>query len=392
MPEKPLEPTDFSLVTGGPLYRLWLRMGVLRAPLGLVHRRILVMALLAWVPLLVLSLLGGVGPDGGMLFLKGLGAHVRLLVALPILILAELPIQRRLGNMIRRLVSHEIIPAEEVPKFNTTIQRVHRVRDSVVIELGLLMIVYTLGHWIWREYWAQGRTSWYGVMGDSGWQLTLAGWWYAFVSVPLFQFIFLRWVFRIGLWFWFLWRVARLNLQLIATHPDGAGGIGMVGNSAEAFGVFLLAEGVLLAGQFAQRILFEGSSLLAYKMDIFLAVLTMVSLVLAPFLVFVPALYRAKQRGRSDYGALAHTYVAEFDAKWVRKVAPTEERFIGNADIQSLADMANSYSVVRSMRLTPFSAEVVMHLVIITVIPLLPLTLTVVPFESVINHLIKAVL
>ena len=350
------------------------------------------MALIAWLPLLVLSLLDGTVANAGILFLKGIGAHVRLLLALPLLIAAEGSVHERLGNTIRQLAGRGVIPVDELPKLNAIIRSIHRVRDSVLLELGLLVCVYTVGQWSWREYWAAGRTSWYAVTGGSGWHLTLAGWWYAFVSVPIFQFILLRWVLRLGLWFCFLWRLARLNLHLIPMHPDRAGGIGGLGTGTYAFGLFLFAEGTLLAGQIAQRVLFEGHSLLAYKVDVFLVVATLVAMVLSPLVVFMPLLIRAKQCGRNEYGALAYRYVEEFDAKWVRDAAKTEERLIGSTDIQSLADMANSYSVVRSMRPVPFGWDLVTYLVAMTVAPLLPLTLTIVPLEKVIDYLIKGVL
>lgn len=383
---------EFSLVCGGPLYRLWQRTGLLRPPLDLVGRRIVAITLIAWLPLLVLSLLDRTVADSGLLFVKGFGAHARLLLAIPILMAAEAPVHQRLANTFRQLVNRGIVPPAELPKLGAIVRAAHRVRDSFVLECGLLAAVYTLGQWTWRSHWAIGRTSWYAVAGDTGWHLTLAGWWYAFVSVPIFQFMLLRWVFRLGLWAWVLSRVARLNLRLIPTHPDRAGGLGCLGNSAYPFGLLLLAEGTLWAGQIGQRILFEGHSLLAYKAEIFVAAVVLVALVLAPLTVFTPLLIRTKLRGRSEYGLLANRYVAEFDAKWVHSATPPDEQLVGSTDIQSLADMANSYSVVQSMRPVPFGLEIVTFLVAMCVAPLLPLTLTIVPFEKMIDYVIKGLL
>lgn len=66
--------------------------------------------------------------------------------------------------------------------------------------------------------------------------LTYAGYWHAFVSIPIFQFILVRWYLRLFIWFQFLWRVSRLNLRLIATHPDRAAGIGFLAASPLPFG------------------------------------------------------------------------------------------------------------------------------------------------------------
>ena len=46
------------------------------------------------------------------------------------------------------------------------------------------------------------------------------------VSVPLFQFILLRWYFRIFIWARFLWQVSRIDLAYAPAHPDRLGGSG----------------------------------------------------------------------------------------------------------------------------------------------------------------------
>jgi hypothetical protein len=47
------EPPDFSLVLGGPLYQLWRRTRLSGDALELLHRRIVALPMLAWVPLLI---------------------------------------------------------------------------------------------------------------------------------------------------------------------------------------------------------------------------------------------------------------------------------------------------------------------------------------------------
>ena len=95
--------------------------------------------------------------------------------------------------------------------------------------------------------------------------LTRAGYWFAFACVPIFQFVWMRWYIRILIWFWFMFRVSRLRLQLLAAHPDRAGGLGFLGKSSYAFTPLLFAQGALAAGQIAGRIFFEGRSLLSFR-------------------------------------------------------------------------------------------------------------------------------
>ena len=98
--------------------------------------------------------------------------------------------------------------------------------------------------------------TWYFAQEGQRWHLTLAGYWYAFVSIPIFQFLLVRWYVRIGLWFLLIWRVSRLTLCLTATHPDRAGGMGFLGKTSHAFAPLLVAQGALLSGMIANRVLY----------------------------------------------------------------------------------------------------------------------------------------
>jgi hypothetical protein len=386
------ESPDFSLVLGGPLYQLYRRAHLVGPSLDLLRRRIVVISLIAWLPLLLLSAIGGHLTGAGASFLHDIEVHIRFLIALPVLIMAELVVHLRIRPVVKQFIDRSIIVPDEVPMFNAAIESAMRRRNSVGIEIGLLILVYTVGHWVWREQIALGSTTWYAIREETGLRFTLAGYWYAFASIPIFQFILLRWYFRLLIWFGFLWRVSRLNLSLTSTHPDRAGGLSFLGDSTYAFAPFLFAQGAVLAGLIASRIFYGGQSLMAFKVDIAGLVILFVLFILVPLTMFTPHLARAKWRGLREYGLLASRYVQEFDAKWVRGGAPAAESLIGSSDIQSLADLGNSYAVVRDMRSVPFGLEAVIQLIIVTVAPILPLLLTIMPLEELIDRLIKVLL
>jgi hypothetical protein len=100
---------------------------------------------------------------------------------------------------------------------------------------------------------------------------------------------------------------------------------------------------------------------------------------------------QTKRSGLRDYGTLVGAYVREFDFKWVRGGATTDERLLGSGDIQSLADMGNSFQVIRDIRPVPFDKNTVIHLVVILLIPVSPLVLTMIPLEELIRKLAGAV-
>jgi hypothetical protein len=385
------ESPDFSLVLGGPLYQLFQRSHLSGSALELLHRRVLLIPLFAWLPLLLLSLISGHALGGVVRipFLHDIEAHARFLVALPALIAAELIVHLRMRPAVLEFVERNIVTPEEMPKFRAAIDSAMRLRNSIGLEVGILVLVYTLGHWIWRSQVAIGVATWYATPQDTHLHLTPAGYWYAFVSVPLFQFILLRWYSRLLIWFRFLWQVSRLNLRLTPTHPDRAGGLDFLGKTAYAFGPILFAQGALLSGIIATQILFEGKSLLSFKVEIIGFVAFFVLFVLGPLGMFTPSLLRAKRTGLAEYGMLASRYVQGFEGKWIRGGAPNGEEFLGSGDIQSLADLGNSYAIVQEMRVVPFGIRDVTPLVVASVAPLLPLLLTVLSLEELVTRLIK---
>jgi hypothetical protein len=390
-PETLNEHPDFSLVLGGPLFQFYRRVHLSGDTLERVRRRVVVIVAIAWLPPLVLSMIGGHGLGGSIAvpFLYDIEMHVRFLIALPILICTELIVHNRLRPAVISFLERRLIVPEDIPGFHKAIGSTLRLRNSFTVEVVLLVLVYTFGLWIWRSQVATDSVSWYALRDASGLHLTLAGYWYALVSIPIFQFILLRWYFRFFIWFQFLWRVSKLNLRLIATHPDRAGGLGFLGSSTYAFGPILFAQGALLAGLIANRVLYLGENLIAFKVEGAGLLAFMVVFVLSPLIVFTPQLARAKRQGLGDFGRLVSRYVQGFEEKWVRPRASSEEELLGSGDIQSLADLGNSYAVAQEMRLTPFGLKDVTRLAVATAAPLLPLALTIFSLEELVSRLIR---
>src|SRR6266487_2483480 len=262
------EPQDFSLVLGGPLYQLFRRMRLGGDTLPLLRRRIVVLALLAWVPLLLLSVAEGHAWGGSVKlpFLHDVELHVRLLLALPLLVLAELVVHQRMRPVVRQFVDRGLIPDAARAQFDAAIASAMRLRNSITAEVLLIAFVYVVGvGFVWRTHVALDVASWYGEAVDGTLQPSLAGWWLGCVSLPLFQFLLLRWYFRLFIWGRFLWQVSRIELDLIPTHPDRSGGLGFLAVLSYAFAPLLLGQGALLAGMMANRIFYAGGKLPEFK-------------------------------------------------------------------------------------------------------------------------------
>jgi hypothetical protein len=385
------EPSDFSLVLGGPLYQLWRRTRLSGDAMELLVRRIVVLVLITWLPLLILSALGGhaAGIAIKVPFLRDIEAHVRFLVALPLLILAEPIVHIRTRAVARRFIERGIVMADERPALDAAVDWAVRARNSVSLEIALLITVWTVGHWLWRSEIALDTNTWYFVHQGDRWTLTPAGYWYSFVSIPIFQFLLLRWLVRLFIWFALLFRVSRLPLRLMATHPDRAGGLGFLGKASYAFGPILASQGALLAGLIANRVLYEGENLLSFKMEAAALVACLVSIFLGPLVMFTPRMAVIRRQAMADYGRLASHYAQGFEEKWIGGGRPRTDELLGTADIQSLADLGNSYDLVRQMRMVPFSLEDVTRLAMVTAAPLVPLGLLVLSLEDLILRLAK---
>jgi hypothetical protein len=347
----------------------------------------------AWLPLVPLTLLSSTFAAGVHVpFLFDFEVHARLLVALPLMVVAELIVYVRMRAITSQFVERHIVTDELRPAFNNVISSAMRIRNSVSVEVALLALVVVAGPWIWRGTVALRSDTWYAAVTTSGAAYTTAGQWYGFVSVPVFQFILLRWYYRLFIWFRFMFQVARLDLNLVPTHPDRCCGLGFLGNIAFAFAPLLMAHSALIAGFIANHIIHQGATLPDYKVELIAVVALLLLMVLGPLCVFTPQLNRARISGLRTYGRLASDYVTGFAQKWTEESTALREPLLGSADIQSLADLDNSFAIVKEMKLAPFGRETVLRFLVFIALPLAPLALTMFSLEELLKRLLSVLL
>ena len=378
---------NFSLILGGPLYQLYLRTRLLKPAVELVERRVIASIVVTWLPLLILTLIAGNALGGVKVpFLFDLDVHIRLLLALPLLIGTEVVVHRRLSIAVDQFLVRGIIAPHDRARFEEIVAMTLRWRNSAAVEFLLLAFSTSLGYWIWRWDVSLHVGTWY--LGATGDQLTAAGWWYAFISLNLFRFVLLRWYYRLILWYVLLWRLSRLPLRLTALHPDRSGGLGFLAGSVRAFTPLAVAQTTAVSGNMANHILHEAAKLPVFQQEIIGVVVLLMMIVLLPLSFFVGALAHSKREGTREYEILAMEYADEFRSKWIRGKPPAEERLIGSADIQSLADLANAFEVVRGMRLLPLDRRALVTLAAAIAFPFAPLLLTMFPVDELITGLL----
>ncbi len=191
------------------------------------------------------------------------------------------------------------------PQFKAAIDSAMKLRNSVVMELILVFAVFIVGNYAWGMLSGMGEDLIRGgepgiprlsVPVFSTLRLPTGT---SFVSRPLFQFLLLRWYFRLFIWTRFLWQISRLELNLIPTHPDRAVGIGFLAGSSAALSPLLLAHGAMFAGLMANPIFFTGAKLTDFKLEIVGGVVAALMLVLGPPPGFYPTSI-ARQENRPD--------------------------------------------------------------------------------------------
>ncbi|MGC1424066.1 MAG: hypothetical protein WA815_17060 [Terracidiphilus sp.] len=384
---------EFSLVQGGLWFRFCRRTHLAGESFELVHRQALLFMLITWLPLLLLSALQGYmfARTIKVPFLRDIAANARFLVALPALIFAELGVHRRISPLIRRFTQRRIIETGDMPKFAAAVKSAMRLRDLVFVEAALLVSVYTIGLWVWRSEIALGDQTWYALPDRMHLNLTLAGYWYVFVSIPIFQFLLVRWYLRLVIWFRLLWQISKLPLHLSAAHPDRAGGIGFLGAGSFAFAPILFAQGALLSGWIADRVLIDGRPLMSFKLEAVGTAAFLILVVLGPLVMFMPQLAAALRKSSAEYGVLASRLVFCFEEKWVKEAKSQTNELLSNEDLRSLSELSNVYTNVRQMRLVPFWTNDIVRLAVSVAAPLLPLALTILSPMELLRFVIKMV-
>lgn len=368
------------LMAGGP------GLGLLRRLRGETlrwhpRRVALVLAALTWLPLIVSGLLGSPLPGS---LLCDLATHVRLLVALPVLVLVERPLGASLASAVAQFVASGLVRSEQHGRYVALIADCERLRDSRVAEIVVLGLVCAVTLGLFSAHRVREAGAWMTTAAGR----TPAGLWYGLVALPIFHLIWLRWLYLLGVWALFLARVARLDLRLNPAHPDGAGGLGFLGESSIALGALLFAASAVFAGEGLRRVLFAGAGVASHWPGAVMLLAVALALFVGPLLAFMPALIRVKHRGVLEYGALASCYVQQFADRWIAGQGE-REALLGTPDVQSLSDLASTHDRVLKMSVVPLGRREAVAIMIPGLIPLLVLAAASVPMREVLGSLLR---
>jgi hypothetical protein len=381
---------SFTFTEGGPGAAVMTRLRLFHRERGVgLGRTALILMALTWLPLFVLCVFEGLAFGRVKIpFFYDIAAHTRFLFAVPVLVLADTPIGVRLRNIMRHFMAAHLVRDDELGEFEEILLDSLRFRDSHLGEIIIVIVTYLATYNALSGASAQSGT-WFRP--ETGQGLTLVGYWYALVALPIFQFLIFRWIYRMAVWSRFLWKVSRLDLLLTPSHPDAAGGLAFLGKALIPFGLILFALSAVVSSGIAERILFEGAKLDQYLWSYVTLFVLALAVFAAPMLIFVPNLLALKQRGLMEYGTFGSEYTQAFHRRWIGKTEPAEEPLLGTGDIQSLADLGNSFEIIRKMRIVPMMLSDFIAFVLPGLIPALPLAATVMPLGEIVKGLLKLI-
>jgi hypothetical protein len=380
----------FSPMEAGPGTSFAKQLRLVHPQLGAsAIRTAAILVALTWLPLFTLSWMEGLAFGRVKIpFCYDIAAHVRFLFALPVLVLAEIPIGRRLREIARLLLASGLVREEDVGKFQTIFMDSLRLRDSRIAELLIILAVYASSLTTIFEASFQSGNTWFRPTPQAG--LTPVGYWYALVAIPIFQFMVFRWIYRMAIWSKCLLGISRLDLRLTPTHPDHAGGIGFLSQSLPPFGLILFALSSVVSGAIASRILFEGGRFQDFQWSYLALFVLFVIIFAGPMLIFTPKLLALQARGLEEYRTLATQYTQSFHRKWVERSGERPE-LLGTGDIGPLAGLETSYEIIKKMRFVPIDLGDLIAMVAPGLLPAIPLLLTVVPPSVIVKTLLKLV-
>lgn len=348
-----------------------------------IGRRAVLAVLVAWVPLVVLAQVQGLAIGTGRVsVLVDFAAYARFLVAVPLLVLAEGQTRTWLQRVLSHFTHARLIPAAEDARFTELLESSRRLLSSRLALVVIVALAFTLTIASGEAWKAQGAALWTVTERDGQQVVSYAGWWRLLVSQPLFLSLLLTWFWRLFLWARCMRRIAHMDVRIIASHPDRAGGLGFLGQSLRGFPLLAFAFGSAVAGTLANLMIHENHPPTTLTPVIIATVAVILLISAGPLLAFIRPMREAQDDAELSYGALAISLGQRFEERWLSKAPALGPDALGVPDFSSTTDLFGVARGVTEMRPIPIELKDFAPLLIATVLPFLPIILRQVSFAD----------
>jgi hypothetical protein len=263
-----------------------------------------------------------------------------------------------------------------------------RWRDSAIPELLILLLLAV--HTVASYRSVVSETLWLAYQDGTQLHLTLAGWYAVIVSATIFQFLL-----GFSLWKWLLWtifafRLSRLQLRLVPSHPDENGGLGFLALSPQAFGSIAFAAPIVIGATFRYDILHNGAHLIDFRLPGAVLVIIIFILALGPLTFFVPRLAALRRNGILEYALVGTMQSTAFHDKWVLHRVEHEDEVMAAPEISTLCDYNSAFKNVEALKPFPIDKGTLIGLTISVVLPALPTVIAEIPLTEVLKQLLGA--
>jgi hypothetical protein len=322
-------------------------------------------------------------------FIVEIGAHARYLAAVSLLVLAEMQCARRLNAILHHFVRAGIIQEQDRDRFDAAVTSTLRLLNSIAARLIVVTLAYlAVASIVYSQPFDQ-IPAWHKIGSTTAPAFSLAGWWHVLVSLPLLLVLLFGWMWRFTLWVRLLWRIARLDLHLLASHPDKAAGLEFLGYSVRAFSFVGLALAAIIAGHVAHLVLIESAAPGQHVVSNAALLLAIVALIASPLLIFSPALMRTWRRGALEYSALADRIGFAFEQKWLGRRGRLDNELLDKPDFSATTDLYSVVANVHALRLVPSDLTSIIMLGGTMLLPFVPIVFLALPFEQLLEGLKK---
>lgn len=384
------DPTDddISLFRGGPFYRAQAFIRLVEPGRWNLGRRVAFILAITWLPLVIITAL--FSRDKLVELLTNYMVYSRIVIAVPVLLIGQFLMDDRSCAIVAHIRKARLLGGEDLGKLKSMMTTLRRLRDSVFPELLIVVLIFVELALVWKSklstapgfaVYSEGRVT----------RLTHAGWYYGLVSLPIYQFLL-----ALNLWKWLVWsfvlvRLSRMDLRLVATHPDAHGGLGFLGLSAAGFTAIAFALSAAIGGDWRDRILNYGATLSSFRLPAIIFFVLMFIFALAPLSFFVLKLTLLRKTAMLDYGVLAQSHVVNFQEKWLSDRESNREPHFTAQEVTALADLTIAYGHIKRMRPFPADISTLVGLALAVAAPLFPVVLAEIPFSVILKGLFEAV-
>lgn len=351
-----------------------------------ISKRALLLTLITWLPLLIIAVFLSFTSDPSILkeFLSDFVNQLRLLFVVPFLIKIEKTINESFIEYIK--AADDIVVNKQQSKFDKMVSNIDALTNLYLPEIIMLIFIYGLAIYGIKNHEIADYVS-YFVNAETG-NVNALGYYFLFVSYPIFQLLLFRWIWRWVVWAYSVVYISKLNLQLKAVNVDKIAGLTFINFVPFKFTIIFIAISIIIASNFGHNILYEGATIKQYSLDILFFVSLVPMLIYSPLLVFIPHLVKAKNEGVYRLGKTVSKHNREYYKKWTGKELPPDEKLLGNPDHSSLSDLNGGYAPVIEMTVLPINTKMFLMSCIVLFIPFVPLVFT---YYSIVD-LVKIVL